>query len=84
VFLKIELDKKGRPETVEAVGNIPTDEDVTLICAPLTFPLTLPDNQLGRCAACDRPIQHRPCREEVVKVCIACAPDWCEGKAGAH
>ena len=84
VFLRVDTDDEGEPESFEFVDEIPPDAGC-LICMRLSVPLIMPDNAVGRCAACDCPIQFRPIAPPAIaKVCVECAPAWIEGQTNVQ
>lgn len=49
------------------------DDDLVVICAPLTIPLYMPDNATACCFECNAPVQFRPYHRKGRKLCLACA-----------
>ena len=81
LFLRIDTDDDGQPESFEFVEEIPDDVEA-FVCVRVTVPLILPDNLLGRCDACGAPVQFRPVAVDVApKICVECVPAWAEGRA---
>lgn len=81
LFVQIDTDDDGTPASVEFITDLPADAEF-IICTALSVPLILPDNAVGRCAACNGPIQFRPVVPAALpKVCMACAPAWVEARA---
>lgn len=62
-------------EDIERMDELDGTEPF-VVCRPLTFPMWLPDNQLGRCAGCNMPIQFRPNNDVPIKICDECGPEW--------
>jgi hypothetical protein len=59
---------------------VPADADFVIVM-PLSVPLLLADNLVGRCDACGQPIQRRPVviPPGVPLVCMPCSVAWAAG-----
>jgi hypothetical protein len=78
LFIRLDTDEQGKPKKATFLREMPEGPAV-LICTYLSVPLHIPDNHIGECVGCGSAIQHRPVRDDVVKVCMVCAPSWVEG-----
>jgi len=79
-YVVVDVGEDGEPGPAEVVMALPADAQF-IICMALSVPLIMPDNAVGRCAACNGPIQFRPhVPAALAKVCYACAPAWVEGQ----
>ena len=66
---------------VEFFDKLPADVDFVVVM-PLSVPLIVTDNLLGRCSGCDRAVQFRPeTAPAPIKLCLECAVAWAEGMA---
>jgi hypothetical protein len=64
---------------VQWVDKLPADA-MFVVVMPLSVPLIVPDNLLGRCSGCDRAVQFRPeTAPAPIKLCLECAVVWAEG-----
>ena len=62
------------PANLPVLAHEVSNPDHLIVCAALTSPLILPDNQVGNCADCNARIQYRPYYGDgPTKLCSACA-----------
>jgi hypothetical protein len=66
---------------VEMASQAEAEESDAVVCVLLTDPLMLPDNEVGKCALCDSPIQYRPhVPAKPPKICVLCVEEFVEGE----
>jgi hypothetical protein len=51
------------------------DEYTIVVCARITTPLFLVDNEIGKCSECGWKVQFRPHAPKVRKMCMECAAE---------
>jgi hypothetical protein len=70
------------PNKIEIVSPDEADEAECVICIPLTYPMTYPDNMVGECSRCGAALQHRPHIPNAPLVCVPCiTPELLEQQA---
>ena len=50
-------------------------DEVIVVCARITTPLYIPDNETGRCSECGCGVQFRPHAPKGPRMCMECAID---------
>jgi hypothetical protein len=53
-------------------------EQIIVVCARITTPLLMADNDIGECSECGWKVQFRPHAPKSRKVCMECASDQIE------
>jgi len=56
-------------------------EEVVVVCARITTPLYIPDNEIGKCSECGWKVQFRPHAPKGRKMCMQCAVGLVEAGA---